>query len=132
MDGRARWRDNVFVERLWRSVNYEEVYLLAYVGVSQAQAGVGCLISPRGGTCYTFDQTKGVQPMQLPRQAGVAVVRQVRLEIGAAHAVDVEFRTLQGPQQPLFGTREEVQALDRALAFAVQSPPPAPARCQPA
>lgn len=30
MDGRGRWRDNVFVERLWRSVKYEEVYLKAH------------------------------------------------------------------------------------------------------
>ena len=32
MDGRGAWRDNVFVERLWRSVKYEEVYLRAYRG----------------------------------------------------------------------------------------------------
>ncbi len=34
MDGRGQWRDNVFVERLWRSVNYGEVYLKAYDSVS--------------------------------------------------------------------------------------------------
>jgi putative transposase len=33
MDGRGAWRDNVFVERLWRSVKYEEVYLRAYDSV---------------------------------------------------------------------------------------------------
>jgi putative transposase len=33
MDGRGAWRDNVFVERLWRSVKYEEVYLRAYGSV---------------------------------------------------------------------------------------------------
>ena len=37
-DGRGAWRDNVFVERLWRSVKYEEVYLRAYEGVSDARA----------------------------------------------------------------------------------------------
>ncbi|WP_432486421.1 transposase, partial [Kineococcus esterisolvens] len=36
MDGRGAWRDNVFVERLWRSVKYERVYLKAYDGVSAA------------------------------------------------------------------------------------------------
>jgi putative transposase len=41
MDGRGCWRDNVFVERLWRSIKYEEVYLHAYVSVSAAKAGVG-------------------------------------------------------------------------------------------
>jgi putative transposase len=41
MDGRGAWRDNVFVERLWRSVKYEEVYLHAYDSVSAAKAGIG-------------------------------------------------------------------------------------------
>jgi putative transposase len=40
MDGKGRWRDNVFVERLWRSVKYEEVYLHAYDTVSAARAGI--------------------------------------------------------------------------------------------
>jgi len=40
MDGKGCWRDNVFVERLWRSVKYEEVYLHAYQSVSEAQAGI--------------------------------------------------------------------------------------------
>lgn len=37
MDGRGCWRDNVFVERLWKSVKYEEVYLHAYESVSHAR-----------------------------------------------------------------------------------------------
>jgi putative transposase len=41
MDGKGAWRDNVFVERLWRSVKYEEVYLRAYDSVSQARASIG-------------------------------------------------------------------------------------------
>jgi len=41
MDGRGAWRDNVFVERLWRSVKYEEVYLRAYDSVGQAHASLG-------------------------------------------------------------------------------------------
>lgn len=40
MDGRGAWRDNVFVERLWRSVKYEEVYLKAYDTVSAARASL--------------------------------------------------------------------------------------------
>jgi len=40
MDGRGAWRDNVFVERLWRSVKYERVYLKAYNGVSAARADI--------------------------------------------------------------------------------------------
>ena len=41
MDGKGAWRDNVFVERLWRSVKYEEVYLHAYDTVSEARTGIG-------------------------------------------------------------------------------------------
>jgi putative transposase len=41
MDGKGCWRDNVFVERLWRSVKYEEVYLHAYDSVSEAKSGLG-------------------------------------------------------------------------------------------
>ena len=40
MDGKGAWRDNIFVERLWRSIKYEEVYLHAYDSVSQAKAGL--------------------------------------------------------------------------------------------
>ena len=40
MDGRGAWRDNVFVERLWRSVKYERVYLKAYDSVSAARADI--------------------------------------------------------------------------------------------
>lgn len=40
MDGKGAWRDNVFVERLWRSVKYEEVYLHAYDSVSEARASI--------------------------------------------------------------------------------------------
>ena len=41
MDGKGAWRDNVFVERLWRTVKYEEVYLHAYDSVSDARASLG-------------------------------------------------------------------------------------------
>jgi putative transposase len=45
MDGKGCWRDNVFVERLWRTIKYEEVYLKAYDSVSQAKAGLGQFIT---------------------------------------------------------------------------------------
>jgi putative transposase len=41
MDGKGAWRDNVFVERIWKSVKYEEVYLKAYGSVSEARASIG-------------------------------------------------------------------------------------------
>ena len=41
MDGKGRWVDNVFIERLWRSLKYEEVYLKAYESVAEAKQGIG-------------------------------------------------------------------------------------------
>jgi putative transposase len=41
MDGRGRCLDNVFVERLWRAVKYEDIYLWRYEGVPQLQRGLG-------------------------------------------------------------------------------------------
>jgi len=55
MDGKGCWRDNVFVERLWRTIKYEEVYLRAYDSVSEARASIGWYLAfynagrPHGG-----------------------------------------------------------------------------------
>jgi len=45
MDGKGAWRDNVFVERLWRSVKYEEVYLNAYESMVHARSSLGKWVS---------------------------------------------------------------------------------------
>ena len=45
MDGKGCWRDNVFVERLWRSVKYEEVYLKAYDSMTEAKAQLGAYLA---------------------------------------------------------------------------------------
>jgi putative transposase len=45
MDGRGRWLDNVFIERLWRSLKYEEVYLKAYADGGEARAGISAWFS---------------------------------------------------------------------------------------
>jgi putative transposase len=42
MDGKGAWRDNLFVERLWKSVKYEEVYLHGYASVAEAQRCLAC------------------------------------------------------------------------------------------
>lgn len=44
MDGRGRWMDNVFIERLWRSLKYECVFLSAFETGSEARAGIGSWI----------------------------------------------------------------------------------------
>ena len=50
MDGKGSWRDNVFVERLWRTVKYEEVYLRAYDTVAEARASIGRYLAWYNGT----------------------------------------------------------------------------------
>src|SRR5674536_185822 len=40
MDGKGRWRDNVFIERLWKSVKYEDIYLKAYASLSEVKKGL--------------------------------------------------------------------------------------------
>jgi len=44
MDGKGRYLDNIFVERLWRSVKYEEVYLKAYQNGTEARLGIGAYL----------------------------------------------------------------------------------------
>jgi len=41
MDGRGRWMDNVFIERVWRSLKHEDVYLKGYADGREAKAGIG-------------------------------------------------------------------------------------------
>ena len=41
MDGKGRYLDNIFVERLWRSLKYEEIYLHAYESLTEAREGIG-------------------------------------------------------------------------------------------
>jgi putative transposase len=46
MDGKGRYLDNIFIERLWRSLKYEDIYIKAYASVQQARGGIGgCLAS---------------------------------------------------------------------------------------
>ncbi len=45
MDGRGRWMDNVFIERLWRSLKYEDIYLKGYADGREAKAGIASWIA---------------------------------------------------------------------------------------
>jgi len=58
MDGKGRWMDNVFIERLWRSLKYEEVYLKAYETVAEARSGIGNWITfyNQGRTHQSLDR----------------------------------------------------------------------------
>jgi transposase InsO family protein len=45
MDGRCRWMDNVFIERLWRSLKYEDIYLKGYADGREAHAGIASWVA---------------------------------------------------------------------------------------
>ena len=66
MDGKGRYLDNIFVERLWRSLKYEEVYLKAYASVSEAKAGIGDWV-----TFYNEERFHQSLDYQTPRQVFV-------------------------------------------------------------
>jgi putative transposase len=59
MDGKGAWRDNVFVERLWRTVKYEEVYLRAYETVGEARYSIGRYLDFYNGNVHTRALTTG-------------------------------------------------------------------------
>ena len=65
MDGKGAWRDNVFVERLWRSVKYEEVYLRAYDAVSEARASIGRYLTSTtaSGRIRALTQGRPIKPI---------------------------------------------------------------------
>ena len=76
MDGKGAWRDNVFVERLWRTIKYEEVYLRAYAGVAQARTSIGRYLSFYNGKRphsslggKTPDQAYITEPTPIPAAA---------------------------------------------------------------
>ena len=70
MDGKGRYMDNIFVERLWRSLKYEEVYLNAYASVAEAKAGIGCWLD-----FYNEERQHQSLGYRTPRQAYEAECR---------------------------------------------------------
>jgi predicted metal-dependent hydrolase len=63
MDGKGRWRDNVFVERIWRTIKYEEVYLRAYDSVHEARTSLGKYIE-------FYNRTTPLQPERKDSRSG--------------------------------------------------------------
>jgi putative transposase len=74
MDGRGAWRDNVFVERLWRSVKYERVYLKAYDSVSATRADIADYLA-----WYNTHRPHSSLERLTPQEMYLAVLPQLRL-----------------------------------------------------
>ena len=100
MDGRGRWMDNVFIERLWRSLKYEDVYLKAYADGREAKAGIAAWI-----TFYNelrFHQALGHRtPMAIWREG-----RALAASEGAVEMMDNAPALTTSPQQ-----QEQTKAL---------------------
>lgn len=78
MDGQGAWRDNVFVERLWRTVKYEEVYLHAYDSASQARSAID-----RHLNWYNASRPHSSLGKQTPKEAYAAMLPAVKLKLAA-------------------------------------------------
>ena len=81
MDGKGAWRDNIFVERLWRSIKHEEVYLRGYDSVSEACASIGQHAGRRAnvGEAYHAHTRRQLSPKQY-----VSSIHVARYELGDA------------------------------------------------
>jgi putative transposase len=77
MDGRGRFSDNIFVERLWRSLKYEEVYLKAYQNVAEAQQSVAAYFA-----FYNHERLHQALDYRAPRQVFEQAMLATRLRRG--------------------------------------------------
>ena len=84
MDGRGRFMDNIFIERLWRSIKYEEVHLKAYADGREARAGIGSWMS-----FYNFRRPHQAMNNQMPMAVWRAGMDKIE---AAARAVDMPLR----------------------------------------
>ena len=84
MDGRGRFMDNIFIERLWRSIKYEEVHLKAYADGRQARAGIGSWM-----TFYNFRRPHQAMNNQMPMAVWRGGMDKIE---AAARAVDMPLR----------------------------------------
>jgi putative transposase len=77
MDGRGRFSDNIFVERLWRSLMYEEVYLRAYESVAEARQGITGYFN-----FYNHERLHQALGYRVPRQVFEEAMRGAKLRRG--------------------------------------------------
>ena len=100
MDGRGRWMDNVFIERLWRSLKYEDVYLKGYADGREARAGIASWIA--------FYNTE--RPHQaLGNQAPLTVWRNGTTGSLGSNAVDMTLRLDDARASPTSPRQQEPQ-----------------------
>jgi putative transposase len=102
MDGRGRWMDNVFIERLWRSLKYEDIYLKGYADGREARAGIASWIG--------FYNSR--RPHQaLGNRAPMAVWRAGKIGALGERAVDMTLRLDNAPALPTCPQPQQHQEL---------------------
>jgi putative transposase len=84
MDGRGSWRDNVFIERLWRSVKYEEVYLRAYDTVAEARSSLGLYLGSITASGRIRALTDGLRITSISAASPCRRRREIRRRCGAS------------------------------------------------
>jgi putative transposase len=101
MDGRGRFMDNIFIERLWRSVKYEEVHLKAYADGREARAGVSWWM-----TFYNFRRPHQAMDNQMPMAVWRAGMDKIE---AAAKAVDMPLRLDNANALPTYPQQKQKQ-----------------------
>ena len=77
MDGRGRFMDNIFIERLWRSIKYEEVHLKAYADAREARAGISSWMN-----FYNFRRPHQAMNNQMPMAVWRAGMDKIERRLG--------------------------------------------------
>ena len=101
MDGRGRFMDNIFIERLWRSIKYEEVHLKAYADGREARAGIGWWM-----TFYNFRRPHQAMDNQMPMAVWRAGIDKIE---AAAKAVDMPLRLDNANALPTYPQQKQKQ-----------------------
>jgi putative transposase len=107
MDGRGRFLDNIFIERLWRSIKYEEVHLKAYADGREARAGIGSWMR-----FYNEARPHQALDNQMPMavwQAGMDVIAAAARLEAAAQAVDMPLRLDNANALPTYPQQQKKQ-----------------------
>jgi putative transposase len=102
MDGRGRFLDNIFIERLWRSIKYEEIHLKAYADGREARAGIGSWMN-----FYNEDRPHQAMGDQMPMAVWRAGMKKIE---AAARAVDMTLRLDNANALPTYPQQQKQQA----------------------
>ena len=102
MDGRGRFMDNIFIERMWRSIKYEEVHLKAYADAREARAGIGSWM-----TFYNFRRPHQAMNNQVPMAVWRAGMDKIE---AAARAVDMPLRLDNANALPTYPQQKQQEA----------------------